>query len=76
MLATLREMLWGPGRAGEHPAVTLLREIEWRGDEDCPTCPCCRCERDADGHMRDCKLASLITRSAPLGTDSTSTPTD
>lgn len=51
--------------APEHPAVALLREIEWDGDGNEPVCPRCGEHRDGGGHHADCVLAAILAGSKP-----------
>lgn len=58
----------------EHPAVTLLREIEWirpedlwAGAEDCTFCACCHREQ-ISGHAADCRLAAILAGNAQTAT--------
>lgn len=59
----------------EHPAVALLRDLEWAGNEwtESPTCPDCNgrapstpAETFGDGkHKPDCRLAAILAGSKP-----------
>lgn len=51
----------------EHPAVALLRDIEWRGDIAQPMgsgCPSCH-QASSTGHAPGCRLAAILAGSKP-----------